>query len=166
MVVKDTLGGIIKNPQKFAQRVAQARWRTLSSRDALERRVAKLRTLSLDAQQYLVRRTATDKVKSLRDKPMTTWGKAFLKDWNPKRDFAYAMLHAERFTRLESHVVICEILLEQAQAHPERRHILELYLERCEPKCRFEFDVITTTGDRLIKKLAAEEAAHEQAAAQ
>jgi alkylation response protein AidB-like acyl-CoA dehydrogenase len=166
MVIKDTLGGIIKNPQKFAQKVAQARWRSLSSRDPLERRVAKLRTISHDAQQYLVRRTATDKVKSLRDKPMTSWGKAFLKDWNPKRDFAYAMLHAERFTRLESHVTICEILLEQVKEHPERRPILELYLERCEPKCRHEFDVITTTGDRLIKKLAAEETEAEQAAAQ
>jgi alkylation response protein AidB-like acyl-CoA dehydrogenase len=166
MVVKDTLGGIIKNPQKFVQRLAQARWRSLSARDPLERRVAKLRGLSLDAQQYLVRRTATDKVKSLSHKPITSWPQSFLKDWNPKRDFAHAMLHAERFTRLECHATIAEILLEQAQAHEERRPILELYLERVEPVCRYELDTITTTGDRLIAKLKAEAEQSEQAAAQ
>src|SRR5690606_8077968 len=115
MVIKDTLGSVIKNPQKFVQRMAQTRWRALSSRDPLERRVAKLQAISFDAQQYLVRKTATDKFKSLGDKPIGKWPKAFLKNWNPKKDFAHAMLHAERFTRIQCDVAIAECLLEQAQ---------------------------------------------------
>ena len=46
MAMKDTLGGIIKNPQRFVRRGAQARWRALSARDPLERRVARMQTLS------------------------------------------------------------------------------------------------------------------------
>ena len=33
MAMKDTLGGILKNPQRFVRRGAQARWRALSARD-------------------------------------------------------------------------------------------------------------------------------------
>ena len=40
MAMKDTLGGILKRPQAFVRRMAQARWRSLSASDALERRVA------------------------------------------------------------------------------------------------------------------------------
>ena len=63
------------------------------------------------------------------------------------------MLHAERLTRLLADEVICETLLTQAQEHPERRPILERYLERCEPRCRMLVDEITTTGTRLLEEL-------------
>ena len=50
------------------------------------------------------------------------WPQALLQaDWNPKRDFRLAMLHAERLTRLLADELIAEVLLEQAQKHPERR---------------------------------------------
>ncbi len=156
MVIKDTLGGIIKNPQRFVQKVAQTRWRTLSARDPLERRVAKLQALGYEAQQFLVRKTATDKMKKLSGKPIGAWPKTFLKNWDPKRDFAFAMLHAERFTRLAAHVAICECLLEQAKVHEERRVYLERYLEHAEPACRYELELITTTGQRLVDRLKGE----------
>lgn len=163
MAMKDTLGGIMKNPQGFVRRLAQARWRSLSARDALERRVAKVQTLSLGAQQHLITRTATDKVRSLQGKPLTEWPTAFFKNWNPKRDFAYAMLHAERLTRLLADEAICEVLLEQAQKHPERRELLERYLDRCEPRVRFLNDEIINTGGRLLAQLGAGEATSEKA---
>ena len=50
--------------------------------------------------------------------------------WDPRRDFTYALLHAERLTRLLADEAICEILLEQAQRFPERRDVLERYLDR------------------------------------
>jgi alkylation response protein AidB-like acyl-CoA dehydrogenase len=159
MAMKDTLGAILKNPQEFVRRRAQAQWRATTSRDALERRVAKLQALSLGVQQHLMTRVATDKVRSLPGKPLTSWPRAFLKDWNPKRDFAYAMLHAERLTKILADEAVAELLLAQARKHPERREVLERWLDRAEPRCRFLADEIETTGDRLLARLAGEEPA-------
>ncbi|NVB40435.1 acyl-CoA dehydrogenase family protein [Pseudenhygromyxa sp. WMMC2535] len=158
MAMKDTLGAVMKNPQAFVRELAQARWRALSARDPLERRVAKLQVLAADTVQLLIRKTAVDKVRSLGDKPVSTWTQSFFKDWNPKRDFAFAMLHAERLTRILADVQIAEILLDQAKAHGERRELLERWLERCEPRDRFLHDEISTTGQRLLAKLAREDA--------
>ncbi len=153
MAMKDTLGAILKNPQRFFTRGAQARWRSLSSRDSLERSVARLQVLSFQAQQHLIMRTAGDKLKSVKEHPIGQWPNRFLKNWNPKRDFAYAMLHAERLTRILCDEHIAEILLEQAKKHPERRELAEKWLERAEPRARFLVDEITTTGDRILRQL-------------
>jgi hypothetical protein len=153
MAMKDTLGGILKNPQRFVRRGAQARWRSLSSRDALERAVARIQTLSFQAQQHLMLRTAGDKLKATTQKPIAEWPRQFLKNWNPKRDFAFAMLHAERLTRLLIDEAVAELLLEQAKKDPARREILERWVERAEPRCRHLVDEITSTGDRLLGKL-------------
>jgi alkylation response protein AidB-like acyl-CoA dehydrogenase len=155
MAMKDTLGAIIKNPQAFVRRMAQARWRSLSSRDPLERRVAQLQTLSYGAQQHLVLKTAGDKVKGLRGKPMADWTDELTKNWDPKRDFAFAMLHAERLIQLLCDTLIAELLLDQAKRHPERAELLERHLERAEPRSRYLHDQITTTGQRLLDRLSA-----------
>ena len=99
MVMKDTMNSVMRNPQEFLKGMAQARWRSLSARDPLERRVAKLQVLSCSAQQHLIQRTATDKLKSLGGTPIPTWPKAFLQNWDPKRDFSFALLHAENLTQ-------------------------------------------------------------------
>jgi alkylation response protein AidB-like acyl-CoA dehydrogenase len=154
MAMKDTLGGLLKNPQRFVRRMAQARWRSMSARDPLERRVTKLQVLSLSAQQALILRTAKDKYKALQGKPLSDWPASFFKEWDPKRDFAFAMLHAERLIQILIDESVCEVLYEQARKHPERRHLLERYLERAEPRCRYLLDQITTTGDRLLESLS------------
>lgn len=154
MSMKDALGKIMKEPQRFVRELAQTRWRSLSARDPLERRLARLQAACLDTQQYLVRKTATDKLRSLSDKPVTDWSRAFLKDWNPKKDFAYAMLHAERLTQMMADVAICEVLWEQASKHPERREVLERYLERAEPRSRHLKETIQAGGTRLLTWLA------------
>jgi alkylation response protein AidB-like acyl-CoA dehydrogenase len=158
MAMKDTLGAIIKSPQTFARKVAQARWQALSARDPLSRRVAKLQQLSLAAQQHLVLRTLAAKVKATKGTPLSSRPHAILKDWNPRRDFSYAMLHAERLIRILTDEMIVEVLLGQATKHPERKVILERYLERAEPRVRFLHDEITTTGDRLLATLRGPEA--------
>jgi hypothetical protein len=154
MAMKDTLGGITKNPQAFVRRMAQTRWRALSSRSPLERRVAQLQALSLGAQQHLVLKTAGDKVKGLRGKPIAEWSAELTKNWDPKRDFSFAMLHAERLIQLLGDTVIAELLLKQSRKHPERTEILERHLERAEPRARYLHDQITTTGQRLLDKLS------------
>jgi alkylation response protein AidB-like acyl-CoA dehydrogenase len=153
MAMKDTLSGIMKNPQRFVRRMAQARWRTLSAKDPLEKRVAKLTVLAMSAQNHLMTKTAASKVRSLGTKPLGEWPRAFFKNWDPKRDFAWAMLHAERLTRLLTDEIIAETLLEQAQKHADRREVLERFLDRAEPRARFLHDEITTTGARLLREL-------------
>ena len=140
-------------------RSAKAQWRAVSARDSLERRVGKLQVLAHRATQYLLARTAGDKWKSLQDKPMGEWPEAFLKNWDPKRDFSFAMLHAERFTRLLADVHIAEVLLAQALEHDDRRELLERWLERAEPRDRFLYDELTTTGARVLESLGHDRAA-------
>jgi 3-(methylthio)propanoyl-CoA dehydrogenase len=166
MAMKDCLGLVMKNPQGFVRELAQTRWRALSARDPLERRVAKLQILASDAIQFLIRKTATDKVRSLSDKPLRQWTDAFMHDWNPKRDFAWAMLHAERLTRMLADVQIAEILLAQAHKHEERRELCSRWLDRVEPRDRFLLDEITTTGGRLLGELARKRGSEERAAAE
>jgi hypothetical protein len=78
-----------------------------------------------------------------------------LKQWNPRRDFPFALLHAERLTRLRADEEIASILADQARRHPERRPLLERYLERALPRAAFLYDEITSTGKRLLAELAA-----------
>ena len=63
------------------------------------------------------------------------------------------MALAERLTCLLADEIVCEVLLKQAKAHPERRSILEGYLERCEARCLALHAQITTTGERLLSQL-------------
>ncbi|MBW2522577.1 MAG: acyl-CoA dehydrogenase family protein [Deltaproteobacteria bacterium] len=154
MAMKDTLGAIMKNPQGFVKRQAQARWRSVSAADPLERRVARIQALSAASQNALMTRTAAAKFRSVQHLPVTEWPKAFTKNWDPKRDFAFALLHAERLCQLLSDEVICELLLDQAKRHDDRREVLERYLERAEPRCRHLHDVITSSGTRLLESLS------------
>jgi alkylation response protein AidB-like acyl-CoA dehydrogenase len=154
MAMKDTLTGTLKNPGRFVRRMARANWLAVSSRDPLEKRVARLSALSLSAQQFLLTRTAADKLKHL---PVTEWPGAFKSDWDPKRDFALAMLHAERLTKLLCDEAIAEILLDQAHAHPGRAAVLERHLERAEPRARWLHEEITSSGERLLSTLAGRE---------
>lgn len=153
MAMKDTLGGIVKNPRAFVARLGQARFRALSARDSLERRVSRVQSLSLSAQQHLMTRTALAKLGGLSHQPVRSWIDSLTKQWDPKRDFALAMLHAERLTKLLADEAIAEILLEQAKKHPERREVLERWLDRIEIRDKALHEEITTTGDRLLATL-------------
>jgi alkylation response protein AidB-like acyl-CoA dehydrogenase len=157
MAMKDTLGGVMKRPREFVRRSADARVRALGSRDALEKRVARLVVLESDAVRTLLVRTAGDKLRSVREQPITEWAGSLAKNWNPKRDFAFAMLHAERLMRILCDVMIAEVLLEQRQKDPSREALLEAWLERAEPRCRYLYDEIQSRGQRLLDELAESE---------
>lgn len=155
MAMKDTLSEVMRTPQRFVRKLAQAQWRSRTSKDPLERRVAGIQRLALAARQHLITRTATDKLRLVQDQPITRWPEALLKDWNPKRDFAWAMLHAENLTRLLADEAICEILLDQTRRHPDRAPVLARYLERAEPRARYLHDTINSTGERTLRQLGA-----------
>ena len=116
--------------------------------------MARIQLLSLGAQQHLVTRTMAAKVKTVQGTPIGSWKQTLFGQWNPRRDFAYAMLHAERLIRLLADELIAEVLLAQARRHPARRPALERHLERAEPRVRFLHDEITSTGQRLLDLLA------------
>jgi alkylation response protein AidB-like acyl-CoA dehydrogenase len=152
MAMKDNLMAAVNNPTRFVRDTAKARWRSVSAADPLERRVARLQLQRQQAIQFLLSRLAATKLKELRHKSPGDWSSA-MKDWDPKRDFGLAMLHAERLCRLLTDVAVAEVLSEQAAKHPVRRELLERWVERAEPRCRHVLDEITTTGGRLLRAL-------------
>lgn len=156
MAMKDNLMAAVRHPRTFLRESAAARWRAVSSRDPHERRVAKLQSLRAQAIQFLLSRLAGSKLRELRAQPVGQWS-SHLQTFDPKRDFALAMLHAERLTKILIDAAVAEELWTQGRAHPDRLPILERWLERAEPRSRFLLDEITTTGERLLKKLAAED---------
>ena len=158
MAMKDALAAVMKNPQRFARKIAQNTWRTLSARDPLERRVAKVVGYSLSAQRHLIQRTATDKLKGLGSVPLMKWSKTLTQNWDPKRDFAFAKLHAERLIKLLIDAAIVETLWSQGKIDAARLAILERFLERAELRGKYLLEVITTTGDRILERLAEDEA--------
>lgn len=151
MVMKDTLLGVVKDPASFLKEIATTSVRTLTG-SALDQRVSALRLTSLHAVRYLLTQLAGAKAKEL---PLTNpraWKAAFA-HWDPKRDFALAMLHAERLTCLLADVAVAEVLQEQVARDPGRAELLERWLEKAEPRSRWKYDEITTTGARLLATL-------------
>ncbi len=67
--------------------------------DPLERTFHKLQSMSYSAQQHILWRVAKGKFTEAMSGP---WSEAFEKlksNWDPKRDFAHGLLHAENLTR-------------------------------------------------------------------
>jgi len=156
MAMKDNLTAAVRDPARFMREVARARWRAVSARNPLERRVAKLQGLSYSSLQFLLSRLASRKVRELRHRRVRDWSRV-MTGWDPKRDFGLALLHAERLTRIMADVAVAEELLRQAEAHPRRVALLERWLERAEPRCRYMHDEITNLGPRLLRTLHGQE---------
>ncbi len=158
MAMKDNLVAAVKHPRRFLRDLAQARWRSVSARDKWERRVAKLQLMQHQAIQFLLSRLAVANVGELRHAPMDAWADQ-LKHFDPKKDFALAMLHAEKLIILLADVAVAEELLEQGRKDPARFEVLDRWLERAEPRCRHQLDLIQTTGGRLLDVLRGHEGA-------
>lgn len=149
MAMKDNLMGVLRNPGGFVRGMVRTWAQRLFCTDRRTRRVAGVQRRKYAALRYLLVRLAW---KKFRSGPSN-----FLGNWDPKRDFALAMLHAERLTRILTDVAVCEVLLEQTRQFPERGEVLDRYLERAESRCRYMYYEITHTGTRLLSNLAHEE---------
>lgn len=111
----------------------------------------------LAAIRQLIVKTATHKLRALRGQPLATWPTAFTRGWDPKRDFSWALLHAERLTRILADGAIADVLLDQVRQFPDRsdrRDALEAHLERAEPRARYLLEEISGSGGRLLSRLA------------
>ncbi len=157
MVMKDSLMGVLKDPAGFLRGNLGACWRSWFGASRAQRRVARLQARSCAATRFLMRRLFMKKLGGLRGRPLREWGRE-LKAWDPKRDFALAMLHAERLTRMLTDVAVCEVFLEQAERFPERQEVLNRYLERAEPRARYLYNEIKSTGTPLLERLESQAA--------
>ena len=152
MVMKDNLMGVLKAPRAFLLANAGACWRSYFGASRSVRRVARLQARSYAVIRHLMRRLFMKKLGVMRRRPMRAWARELM-DWDPKRDFALAMLHAERLTQMLTDVAVCKVLLEQAERFDERAPVLERHLERAEPRSRFLYNQITKTGQGLLDRL-------------
>lgn len=149
MATKDALLFVTKNPSAFFRSWAEQRRKSIAG-GPLDRRVAKLRSGCQAAQLHLMQRIVGGKLKG---RSVGAWKKA-LAAWDTRTDFAPALLHAERLTRMLADAAIADALLAQVRIDPARGAILERHLERSEPRARYLLDVIKSTGDRLLRELA------------
>ena len=163
MALKDALGMVMKDPGRFLRRLAAAKVASLSARDPVERQIGKLESMKYGAMQHIMTKITRGKLQQVGQRKITEWSSA-IKDWDPKRDFAFGMLHAERLCRMMAEVEICKILVDQAASYPERKELADAYLERAVPEITYLHDQIMHTGDRLLKKLAEQDAAQAEIA--
>ena len=142
MAMKDNLLPLFKRPIGFlAATLGTALVATFGLGRA--RRIAKVRSRGQRAMLNLIRRIAWAKLSS----------SGSLSNWDPKKDFAPGMLHAERLAKIVVDVQIIDALAEQGATHPERLEVLDRYLERALPRSRSMLYEIQTTGDRLLNTL-------------
>jgi 3-(methylthio)propanoyl-CoA dehydrogenase len=149
MATKDSLLRITKSPGDFLKRLGKRRWQSRFAPDELERRVAGVQLRALQAQRHLISKIVGTKLSA----PPAEWKRQF-SSWDPKTDFAPALLHAEKLTVLLADAAICEELLAQARRHPERSAACARYVERAEPRSRDMLHRIKATGDRILAELA------------
>lgn len=150
MAMKDSLTAALKAPGPFFSALLSTGTGRLGS--GAEAKVLGLRHNALSAIAFLIRKLAGGKFSEL---PLTRPGqwKNLLQKWDPKRDFALAMLHAERLISLLADAQIAEILLEQSRKDPARAELLERWLERAQPRSGATLQEITHIGLRLLAKL-------------
>ena len=152
MATKDSLGLIFSDIPGFMQKLSSTRIKSSMAGDKRSRMVAKIRWRALSSQRHLITKIIATKGWALKDVP-SGQRMAFLKDWDAKRDFAPALLHAERLTRILCDAAIAEVLFKQAERFPERTELLERFLERADVRSQSLHYEILNTGERLLNAL-------------
>ena len=149
MATKDHLGAILRTPGGFFGSLTLAWLKAwLTPPIGLKRRLAQIRWRALHAQFALIVKVVWAKWRS----------GTGMKHWNPKTDFAPALLQAENLSGVLVDRVILDLLERQAEQFPERAEVLECYLERAEPRSRYLHDQIRRGGKRLLQQLAEQQA--------
>ena len=167
MALKDNLLGAIRKPQRFLSNMARHKLGAIRAESELMRRYHALANHAHSAMQHILLKIAKDKWSVAMAGPLPRFVDTFLKEWDPKRDFSFGLLHAERLTQILVDVNIARLLVKQAERFPERRPSAERWLERAEPRVRYNLDQILHTGDRMVARVKAmdRQAAAEEAEA-
>jgi 3-(methylthio)propanoyl-CoA dehydrogenase len=146
MATKDALGSVLKAPFGFAAELVSATLTSWLHPSRARRGVARLRRRCLSMTRLLMLRIVVRKFR--------TNG---FKVWDQRRDFAPALLHAERLTVLLTDATIADLLATQSARFPERRIHLQRHLERSEGRARQAVHEIRHNGKLLLRRLAASE---------
>lgn len=158
MALKDNLQSTIRNPGRFFGELASSRIESVRG-DPLDKSLARLKAIELSAKQTIVTRIGADKLGDLRGRPVRDLMRSFMKDWDPKRDFSFGLLHAERLTKILTDVAIAHVLVKQAKRaagtewEEERRALAEAWIDKVEPRCRGVLGEIEATSGSLLNRI-------------
>ncbi len=163
MVLKDHLQHAMRNPAKFISKMAQAKLFSLSGKSEAEKSLGKLKSLYYTAMQVIMTRMLKEKFGDLKGKTLAEWKSHFLASWDPKKDFSFGLLHAERFTLIASKLWLGKVLVKQANnlsddnKKAQRLLLAQRFMERALPKVRGLIDEIESSRawvfrESLIKK--------------
>ncbi|MEM7589330.1 MAG: acyl-CoA dehydrogenase family protein [Myxococcota bacterium] len=161
MVLKDHLQNSMKNWVGFLQDFSQAQWQATAARNDLDKQLAKLRCTYFSAMQTLFMQICVNKVGQLTNSSFHQWQRILAGGWDPKRDFAFGLLHAERFCQIAADVTAAEILVRQAHETAGqkqgrwRNHIAQQFLYVALPHCRSLLEHIRTNKQSPQQRLDA-----------
>ena len=137
MALKDHLQFALKDPLSFVKDLGSARLKALTSRGVEKMfwqcEYEKLRSMESIVREVMKGKLADEFAEMRAMNPLEVWkhlSRDFLRRWDAREDFAYGLLHAERMAEILTHCAIAQILLRQAEAHPERRTWAERYIKR------------------------------------
>jgi hypothetical protein len=158
MALKDNLQATIRNPGRFFGELASSRIESVRG-DPLDKALARLKSIELSAKQTIVTRIGADKLGDLRGRPVRDLMRSFMKDWDPKRDFSFGLLHAERLTKILTDVAIAHVLVKQAKRaagtewEQDRRELADSWIDKVEPRCRGVLGEIEATSGSLLSRI-------------
>ncbi|MEM7403236.1 MAG: acyl-CoA dehydrogenase family protein [Myxococcota bacterium] len=142
MVLKDHLQRSMQHWFDFLRQLSRAKWQAVAGRNHLDRQLAKLQCTYFAALQTLLTQIAANKVGQLTSHSPQQWQQILAAGFDPKTDFAFGLLHAERFCQIAADVAAAEILVQQAhdtkgQPHGAwREQIAQQFCYIALPNCR------------------------------
>ncbi|GIW72814.1 MAG: hypothetical protein KatS3mg102_2356 [Planctomycetota bacterium] len=154
MALKDRLGAAIKQPVRFMRESMEARLRARTAR-GLEQELAQAETFAYRAMEHILWRVLGSKLKSewrsrLSRGPLLErldyLRQGLLRSWDPRHDFSFGLLHAERLCRMLADVEIARLLVRDGRRHPERLVYAERYVHRMMPRLQALAAEITGGG--------------------
>ena len=156
MALKDHLQYALRDPLSFVKNLGSARLKALTSR-GIEKLYwqcvyEKFRSMEAIVREVLRGKIAEEWSEMKGKNPLDLWkhlSRDFLRRWDAKEDFAYGLLHAEHMAEILAHVSIAEILLRQAEAHPERRVWAGRYVKRMHARV-LSLSAAIRSGDREV----------------
>lgn len=156
MSLKDNMTQALRKPALFAREAARARLMASTASGETHRLYYKAEASVYQSIMTILARVASDKLK--RTVAEKGWSDVsdFVKmsTWDPKRDFAPALLHAERFAKAFSQVAAARILLDQADKFPERRKLADRYIRRMAPRVAALTDVVHSGAAEVFEFIA------------
>ena len=172
MVAKDQLMWTTRDPGGFLARLARARLLSRTAATPLQREVNRAQAIALGGIETVVLRIFGQKVRSeweegLKGQNPAAFGRyltrQFLRNWDVKADFAHALLHAERLTRMLGDVAIAKALARQAERFPHRKDLAEAFLHRAMLRLESTAREIETDDGRVFQAIAAKQDVKETA---